>query len=85
MLGPIAPQLPRVPLSVPGPSLLRVAREKSKDEIEDATWILIDQAEKHMKQLEEHIATLLEAFPAGAKFRSVQWLPGKKKEEPARG
>ncbi len=134
VLGPIDPQLPRFPGMVAAPSALRVAREKSKDEIDDATWMLIDQAEKHIKQLEDHIAfllegrmgpekarelgrtltegrwthdfpltagalrdlgftvstdvpdeayRLLEAFPSGAKFRSVQWLPGKKKKAAA--
>lgn len=135
VLGPIDPQLPKFPGSVAAPSALRVAREKSRDEIDDATWMLIDQSEKHIKQLEEHIAfllegrfgpekarelgrtltegrwthdfpltagalrdlgftvstdvpadayALLEAFPAGARFRSVQWLPGKAKREASR-
>lgn len=132
ILGPVDPQVAN-PLkgTVAMASALRVIREKSKDEIDDETWMLADLAEKAIRQLEQHIYDLLvdrmgdekarelartmtegrwthsypitceeltdmglkistdvpreaydllDAFPTGAKFRPVQWLPGKKKE-----
>ncbi|MFZ5827318.1 MAG: SDH family Clp fold serine proteinase [Bacillota bacterium] len=130
VLGPVDPQTVSFKGAVAMASVLRVIREKSKDEIDDETWIMADQAEKAIHQLEEHIYELLherlgpekardlartmtegrwthsfpitcealrdmglkvstdvpkeayqllEAFPTGAKFRPVQWLPGKKR------
>lgn len=130
VLGPVDPQSVSMKGQVAMASVLRVIREKSKDEIDDETWIMADQAEKAIRQLEEHIFELLadridpdrarelarsmtegrwthsfpitcealrsmgltvsnevpkeaydllEAFPTGAKFLPVQWLPGKKR------
>lgn len=129
VLGPIDPQSLSLNGQVAMASVLRVIREKSKDEIEDRTWIMADQAEKVIRELQEQIAgllakrlgperaqelatrltegnwthsypfsvaeveamglsvstdvpkeayELLEAFPQGSRFRSVQWLPRKK-------
>lgn len=130
VLGPIDPQSISFKGQVAMASVLRVIREKSKDEIDDETWIMADQAEKSIRQLEEHLYDLLhermgperarelartmtegrwthsfpithealldmglkvstdvpkdayellESFPTGAKFRPIQWLPGKKR------
>jgi len=129
VLGPVDPQTIRFPNAVPMASVLRVVKEKSKDEIDDTTWILAHQSEMAIKQIEDQITwlltdqvgderarelgkaftegrwthdfpltsdallamglkvstevpdeayELLEAFPQGAKFRSVQWLPKKR-------
>jgi len=132
VLGPVDPQRSNFKGQVAMASVLRVIREKSKDEIDDETWIMADQAEKILREMEEHIYDitvdrmgpekareiaqtlsqgrwthahplgcealrglglkvsndvpkeaydLLEVFPSGAKFRPVQWLPGKKQKE----
>lgn len=131
ILGPVDPQT-FSPLkgAVAMASALRVIREKSKDEIDDETWMLADQAEKMIHEVEQHLYEvmlnrlgeekarelartmsegrwthaypftaqelsamglkvstevpkeayeLLEAFPSGARFRAIQWLPAKKK------
>ncbi len=132
VLGPVDPQTVKVPDVVPMASIRRVIREKNPDRIEDSTWILADQAEKAIRQVEDHITwlladrmgeekarevgraltegrwthdfpltcealqgmglkvttdvpqeayQLLDAFPAGARFRPVQWLPSRKKQK----
>jgi len=132
VLGPVDPQTIRFPQPVPMASVLRVIKEKSKDKIDDTTWILAHQSEMAIKQIEDHITwlltdrlgeerarelgktftegrwthdfpltcdalaamglkvstevpqeayDLLEAFPQGSKFRSVQWLPKKAAEK----
>lgn len=132
ILGPVDPQSVSLKGQVAMASVLRVIREKSKDEIDDETWMMADQAEKAIHQVEEHLFELmvdrlgaekareiartltegrwthgfplhyealramgltvstdlpreayelLDAFPAGGRFRSVQWLPTRKKEK----
>ncbi|MFZ5814939.1 MAG: SDH family Clp fold serine proteinase [Bacillota bacterium] len=130
VLGPVDPQTVSLKGQVAMASVLRVVREKSRDEIEDETWILVDQAEKILREMEQHLCDLmeerlgaekareiartmtqgrwthgypltwealrdmglkvstdvpeeayqlLELFPAGGRFRPVQWLPGRKR------
>ncbi len=132
VLGPVDPQNVSFKGQVAMASVLRVVREKSKDEIDDETWIMADQAEKILREMEDHIFEitvdrmgaekareiartltqgrwthgyplncealrsmgltvstdvpeeayeLLEAFPSGARFRPVQWVPGKKQKK----
>ncbi len=55
VLGPLDPQLGQFP----APSLVKLKETKDKNEIEDKTWIMIDLAEKSMKQMQEVIIELL--------------------------
>ena len=55
VLGPVDPQLGKYPAA----SLLRVVQEKSKDEIDDETLVLADQAEKAIKQIRSSVRELL--------------------------
>ena len=58
VLGPVDPQQLRFPNQVALASVRRVIREKSPDEIDDETWILADQAEKAIQQIEDQITAL---------------------------
>ena len=55
VLGPLDPQLGQYP----APSLLKIKEIKDKNEIEDKTWVMIDLAEKAIKQMQEFIIQLL--------------------------
>lgn len=59
VLGPVDPQTMRFPNPVAMASVLRVIKEKSKDEIDDTTWILAHQSEMAIKQIEDQITWLL--------------------------
>jgi ClpP class serine protease len=56
VLGPLDPQLGKYP----APSLLRVAREKPIEHVDDETLILADMAGKATRQLQDAITDLLE-------------------------
>ncbi len=56
VLGPLDPQLGKYP----APSLLRVAKEKPIEHIDDETLIFADMAAKATKQLQEAIVEMLE-------------------------
>lgn len=56
VLGPVDPQLGEYPAA----SILKVIREKSKDEIDDKTLILGDIAVKAMVQVKEFVVNLLQ-------------------------
>ncbi|GAB4155752.1 MAG: ATP-dependent Clp protease proteolytic subunit [Planctomycetaceae bacterium] len=55
VLGPVDPQLGQYPAA----SILKVVEQKSKDEIDDQTLILADQAEKAIAQVKATAAELL--------------------------
>ncbi len=56
VLGPLDPQLGKYP----GPSLVKVVKEKPRDSVEDETLIFADLAEKAIRQLQESIQELLQ-------------------------
>jgi ClpP class serine protease len=56
VLGPVDPQLGQDPAA----SILRVLEQKSKDEIEDATLIHADMAEKALRQVRQCVTWILE-------------------------
>ena len=58
VLGPVDPQTIRFPNLLALASVRRVIQEKSKDEIDDETWMLADQAEKAIRQIEDQITAL---------------------------
>lgn len=60
VVGPIDPQIG----SYPAASIVKVVKEKSKDEIEDRTLIMADIARKAIRQVEDTVAELLsDKFP----------------------
>src|SRR5262244_542167 len=61
VLGPVDPQLGQSPAA----SILKVLEKKPVAEIDDATLILADQAEKAIRQVQESVLELLEQrYPA---------------------
>ena len=61
VLGPVDPQLGQSPAA----SILKVLEKKPIAEIDDATLILADQAEKAIRQVQENVLELLEQrYPA---------------------
>lgn len=55
VLGPVDPQIGKYPAA----SLLKVVHQKPLAEIEDETLILVDQAEKAVRQLESMVAEIM--------------------------
>ena len=61
VLGPVDPQLGQAPAA----SILKVLAQKPMAEIDDATLILADQAEKAIRQVQESVLELLaQHYPA---------------------
>src|SRR6266478_1228439 len=61
VLGPVDPQLGQSPAA----SILKVLEQKPMAEIDDATLILADQAEKAIRQVQESVLELLaQRYPA---------------------
>jgi ClpP class serine protease len=61
MLGPVDPQIGQYPAA----SILKATKQKPVAEVDDATLILADQAEKALSQMSHEIAQLLaDKFPA---------------------
>ncbi|HIE33174.1 MAG TPA: hypothetical protein EYP81_03910 [Thermodesulfobacteriaceae bacterium] len=55
VLGPVDPQLGQFPAA----SILRVAREKPLEHVDDQTLIMADMAEKALRQMKENLRDLL--------------------------
>jgi len=71
VLGPVDPQLGQSPAA----SILKVLEKKPVAEIEDATLMLADQAEKAIRQVQESVIELLEKrYPAEQAARLARVL-----------
>jgi len=60
ILGPVDPQLIEQNRSFPAVSLLNIPKLKPWEDIDDSTVVMIDQAEKSLRQIRHMVKTLLE-------------------------
>lgn len=70
VLGPVDPQLGEYP----APSLVKLLKEKNVNDIDDATFIKADIAEKAIRQLKETIAALLRRTQSEEKAKELASL-----------
>ena len=60
ILGPVDPQLIQANQSLPAASLVNIPKLKSWEKIDDYTVVMIDQAEKSLKQIRTMVESLLQ-------------------------